>query len=133
MTFAIEPILGWRVWHIRDGKLLSWVKPDQWPAGARLEARCRRLRGCGGAPRAGHTCGIYAARTRELARALLDELPGLPGPVALGRASLWGRVIENVDGWRAQYAYPYDLELVGGTTADAAALRRAYAVDVQLG
>ncbi len=131
MSFSTEPLLGWRLWHVRDGRLLSWVKPDQWPGGARFEARCRRLRGCGEAPRAGHSCGIYAARTRELALQLLEELPSIAGPVAVGRVSLWGRVIENVDGWRAQYAYPYDLELVAGTAADAAGLRRVYAVDAR--
>ena len=56
----------------------------------------------------------------------------VPGPVALGRVSLWGRVIENVDGWRAQFAYPYDLLLVGGDPAAARALARRYAVDVSL-
>jgi hypothetical protein len=51
-------------------------------------------------------------------------------PLALGRVSLWGRVIENIDGFRAQYAYPYDLELVGGDEQLAGALRARYAVDV---
>ena len=72
-------------------------------------------------------------RTRELAESLLRKLPGaVVGTVALGRVSLWGRVIENVDGWRAQYAYPYDLLLLGGDQAQASELRRRYAVDVEL-
>jgi hypothetical protein len=39
-------------------------------------------------------------------------------------------VIENVGGWRAQYAYPYALELIGGNEAAVAGLRRRYLVDV---
>jgi hypothetical protein len=53
--------------------------------------------------------------------------------IALGRVSLWGRVIENVQGWRAQYAYPYDVTLIAGDADAARGLRRRYAVDVSLG
>lgn len=135
MTCYAEPLLGWRVWHVRgngDGYgLASWSRDATWPARERMEARCRRLLSqAHHAPRLGHRCGIYAVRTRELARALLDELPPLPGAVALGRVSLWGRVIENTLGWRAQYAYPYELELIGAPDGMATALRDRYAVDV---
>jgi hypothetical protein len=41
-------------------------------------------------------------------------------------------VVENVDGWRAEYAYPYDVVVRRGDEATAAALRRAYLVDVAL-
>lgn len=97
-----------------------------------MEARCRRLlrRGCDGAPGHGHGCGIYAVRTREAAEALLRELPPLPGPVAIALVSLWGRVIENVGGWRGQYAYPYALDLISGNAGAATALRQRYLVDV---
>lgn len=46
--------------------------------------------------------------------------------------SLWGRVIENVDGWRAQFAYLYDIVLLGGDAATAREVRRRYAIDVTL-
>ena len=46
---------------------------------------------------------------------------------------MWGRAIANVDGWRAQYAYPYEVYLVGATAELAAALRKRYAVDVVSG
>ena len=125
--------MGWRLWHVDDDRLLSWTRGAAWPAGERMEARCRRLFGHAPheAPQSRHSCGIYALRTREQAAALLHELPRrLRKPIALGRVSLWGRVIENVGGWRAQYAYPYELFLVGGDDAVAAGLRRRYAVDV---
>jgi hypothetical protein len=126
-----EPLVGWRLWHIRDGRLVSWSQEAEWPAGRRLEASCERLirRPCGAAPAGGHTCGIYAVRTRDAAVRLLAELPPVPVPVAVGQVSLWGRVFENVGGWRAQYAYPYSLEVLGGDENVARALRMRYRVD----
>ena len=138
---SIEPILGWRVWHVdpRGGQpqLLSWCRQGEWPEGRRMEAYCRSLRGHD-APCRGHGCGIYAVRDRSAAEALLSQLGRVGSafgrlPAALGRVSLWGRVIENTGGWRAQFAYPYDLELFGGDASLAADLRRGYAVDVELG
>lgn len=127
-----EPILGWRLWHVRRGELLSWSQSAAWPARSRLEATCRHLlRGCDGAPRSGHDCGIYALRTRQAAESLFRSVPRLRGAAAIGQVSLWGRVIENVGGWRAQFAYPYDLVLLGGDDATAAELRRCYLVDVR--
>jgi hypothetical protein len=51
---------------------------------------------------------------------------------AVGRVSLWGRVIENTGGWRGQFAYPYEIVLLGGDRAMAAELRERYAIDVTL-
>jgi hypothetical protein len=126
-----EPLVGWRLWHIQDGRLVSWSQEAEWPAGRRLEASCTRLlrRSCDAAPADGHTCGLYAVRTRDAAIRLLVELPPLPVPVAVGQVSLWGRVFENVGGWRAQYAYPYSLEVLGGDESVARALRMRYRVD----
>jgi hypothetical protein len=44
--------------------------------------------------------------------------------------SLWGRVLARENGFRAQYAYPYELFLIGGQDELARELRRLYAVDV---
>jgi hypothetical protein len=134
VPLVTEPLLGWRLWHVRaaaDGyRLESWAHAREWPAGRRMEARCRRHE----SPRADHRCGLYAFRTREAAEALLRRCapPRLAGcrPVALGSVSLWGRVIPHRDGWRAQFAYPYELFLLGGDRDAAAGLRDRYAVDV---
>jgi hypothetical protein len=146
----VEPILGWRLWHVRlhEGEYrlesFTWHHVS-WPAGRRLEASCA-LHGHE-APVSGHECGIYAFRARELAEELLRRYTGirqrygpvpeeepppprLGRPVALGRVSLWGRVLVRERGYRAQYAYPYDLFLIDGDDAIAAGLRRRYAVDV---
>jgi hypothetical protein len=108
-----------------------------------MEARCRSILSLAlpawshAAPRKGHSCGVYALRERDAAEAMLHEI-GEAGPdhnrlpAALGRVSLWGRLIENTGGWRAQFAYPYDLLLFGGDQSLAERLRRRYAVDVEL-
>ncbi len=41
-------------------------------------------------------------------------------------------MIENVDGWRAQFAYPYDIVLLAGDAATPREVRRRYAIDVTL-
>ena len=145
----IEPIVGWRLWQVRrhadDYRLESFTWHHvSWPAQQRMDAECA-VHGSA-APVRGHECGIYAFRTRELAEDLLrrytgvrqrygrrhDELPPpAPGrPIALGRISLWGRILARENGFRAQFAYPFDLFLFGGDDRIAVALRRRYAVDV---
>jgi hypothetical protein len=146
-----DPILGWRLWHVRrhEGgyrlESFTWHHVS-WPAAARLEASCA-VHGHA-APMPGHECGIYAFRTRELAEDLLRRYTGvrqrygpapeepppprLGRPVALGQVSLWGRVLVRERGYRAQYAYPYELFLLDGDDAIAHELRRLYAVDVSV-
>jgi hypothetical protein len=142
------PIIGWRVWHVDDGpagaRLLSWSHPAEWPARERMEASCTpghaslRCRRRHAAPEPGHACGLYALHSRERAEALMDGLFALVPAgcnhraVALGRVSLWGRVIENTGGWRAQYGYPYDLHVYRGGDDICRRLRDEYAVDVSL-
>jgi hypothetical protein len=145
-----EPILGWRLWHVRphggDFRLESFTRHHvSWPSLSRLEASCA-AHGFG-APAAGHECGIYAFKTRELAEELLrryvgvrhcygreNEIPPPPRgrPIALGSVSLWGRILERERGYRAQYAYPYELFLLNADDVIAQALRRLYAVDVSI-
>jgi hypothetical protein len=145
----VEPIVAWRLWHVRSHddayrlESFTWHHVS-WPAKARFEAECSTHGAA--APVEGHECGIYAFKTRELAEDLLrrytgvrqhygrpyQELPPLRRgcPIALGRVSLWGRVLVRENGFRAQYAYPYELFLIGGEDGLARELRRLYAVDV---
>ncbi len=51
---------------------------------------------------------------------------------AIGKVALYGEIVEHERGWRAQYAYPYDLMLIGGDESIAASLREKYQVDVSL-
>jgi hypothetical protein len=46
--------------------------------------------------------------------------------------SLWGKILARERGYRAQYAYPYELFVIGGDEQMARELRDRYAVDVSL-
>ena len=78
-----------------------------WEPGLPLAAACPHGHS---APLLTCACGIYAARRPDDAVVYLtgrDE-PGVVGRV-LGRVALWGAVVEAEDGWRAEYAYPFEL------------------------
>ena len=129
-----EPILAWRLWHVR-------LHGDEY----RLESFTWH-HVSESAPVTDHECGIYAFRTRALAENLLRRYTGirqsygreyreLPPvrqgrPIALGSVSLWGRVLAREKGFRAQYAYPYELFVIGADERIARELRDRYAVDV---
>jgi hypothetical protein len=144
-----DVVAGWRLWHVRlhegERRLESFTWHHvTWPAQQALVATCP-VHGQN-APASGHDCGIYSFRTRALAEDLLRRYTGVrqcygrqppepapppPGrPIALGRVSLWGRILVREHGFRAQFAYPYELFLIGGDEAMARDLRRLYAVDV---
>jgi hypothetical protein len=143
-----EPILGWRLWHVRlhggRYRLESFTRHHvSWPARRRLEAGCSAHGD--DAPISGHECGIYAFKSRDLAEELLRRYIGVRQcygreqefppprrgrPIALGSVSLWGRILERERGYRAQYAYPYELFLLNADDGIARDLRRLYAVDV---
>jgi hypothetical protein len=138
-----ETIVAWRAWRLgtyvtSDGTtepfLRSCVYAEYWPAGERFEASCPHhplpAPTCG--------CGVHGVTTREEAvRWALWAGGALPNPIVLGRVNLWGKVLQFSRGYRAQYAYPYELEVPGdGNWAGldvreiAERLRRDYLVDV---
>lgn len=135
----LEPILGWRAWKVDRGRLYSTVWGNLWPDRTRLEARCGLggrsspggLRGMHDAPSLQCQCGIYALKAREDALYLAGQIMA-PDVAAIGRVSLWGRVVETQGGYRGQYAYVYDVVLLGGSEAEARELRAHYAVDVSV-
>ena len=127
-------IIGWRRWRVdHRGYLLAEYKEETWPT---LEAKTAICAVLGAlhfsasgqlleAPVKGCACEIYAYKTEaglqaEMGANILNR--------AWGEVSLWGRVIEHQDGYRAQFAYPKTL-----TTGDvrvAARLARLYQVPV---
>ena len=146
-----DVLLGWRLWHVRlhqgEHRLESFTWHHvTWPAREALAATCP-THGAE-APDGEHDCGIYSFRTRALAEDLFRRYTGVrhcygrgspepapppPGrPIALGQSSLWGRVLVRDKGYRAQFAYPYELFLIGGDERMAMRLRQLYAVDVWL-
>jgi hypothetical protein len=139
---ADQPLVGFRRWGVRRSGLYSGifvagrfvptpartlvaprVKPIPWPADEPHVAKCWQLRGHD-APFAACNCGLSAYYE-------LEDEPDLPARDAVwGAIVAWGTVVECENGFRAQYAYPYELFLIGGDGDLAQELRRLYAIDV---
>ena len=140
----IEPLRGFRVWHVRDGSELESLCGTAWPPFEALEAR-----GCTASPAATvwavrtecdgppcddtgqmhhGRCGIYAFSTRDaLLRTIRQESFLLRRwPVVVGEVWLWGRVAQHEYGYRAQYAYP--ARFIGGFGCDPVPIAYTYGV-----
>jgi hypothetical protein len=130
----IGPLVGWRAWHVRETeqgwRLSSIHYGEAWPAGEPLEAACYRSRYVSNANLNTHArhsapardclCGVYGAKELDQARqyfiasySSVEAVPPSPDYVhrAIGQVSLWGRVVECSQGYRASVAYPARLWL----------------------
>jgi len=140
-----DPVVGWRFWGVslRDGerRLRSPFRDTLWPVDEPLVAECFGTRRTIGLPEASHEppadgcrCGVYGGSYRAV-RAYLDTVVVQPAEAAvIGRAALWGEVVDDGASWRAQFAYP-DRLLVPTLIRDAyqiAAGLEAYRVPVVL-
>jgi hypothetical protein len=117
----VEPLVGWRVWSAVAAPggplLMSLTRPQPWPAGRAIAARCvarapaDRSRRPHVAPVVDCACGIYALASEADAARLVDQARHVPDALAavLGRVSRWGRVVVHRRGWRAAFAYPLQL------------------------
>jgi hypothetical protein len=107
---AIEPITAFRVWRadlfMRLHSLNNEVQwqPDEWTV-----ARCPWTGHT--APHEGCTCGLYAAKSFELAMAIAAGVltttspeDSMPTTAIVGRVQLAGKVIEHAQGYRAEHA-----------------------------
>lgn len=77
------------------------------------------------------SCGIWGLKDEEyLCRALANY-----GSCAYGRVQMWGRIVEHDHGYRAQYAKPFSITLVGAdaTPETAAAIELEYGCEVVCG
>jgi hypothetical protein len=111
---ARSPLVGWRVWWLHEGRLLSWNLNYVWPAG-QVEAQCQAGRLLDPplpprhtAPGEGCGCGIWALWRLSacLNKARGERLLMAPGyfPV-IGIISAWGEVaLHGDEGFRAQFA-----------------------------
>lgn len=143
-----EPLLGWRLWRVteeEDGPVLRSTYKNEviWPGGAALHAEClcsNRDRQVHEPPGfgVGRDCGIYAVRAPEETAAWWGYEPRSArcGKV-IGRVKLWGKVIRYEKGFKAEYAYPSELKLVGVSSdveaaAIAVGLRERYGVPVEV-
>lgn len=107
-----DPVAGWRYWQLQPstGMLRSVThRIVKWEPGQALQAVC--LIGGHAAPAAGCACGIHAAPSLALLRQ--EGLCLKPSePLVVGEVSLWGRVVTDDHGIRAEHAYPRRLSLV---------------------
>jgi hypothetical protein len=142
----LEPIVGWRCWRVLSMQTLSEGRryrlcaastaglPKVWEPRAAVAAHCASSKSRHEAPHRSHECGIYAYESQAEGEGMLATMWGWycePRTMwAFGRVSLWGRVIEHELGWRAQYAYPYEVTVFTGGKA-ASAIGREYAIDVE--
>jgi hypothetical protein len=129
-----DALTGWRLWSVvREGdayRLRSPFRNDVWPTGEPLVAECTGsdlVYGARGrrheAPSPECRCGVYGGSYSGL-RAFLNATFMPPAEAAvLGRTSLWGAVIDERSGVRAQYAYPERL-VVPTLLRDAAEIAR---------
>lgn len=107
----VQVITGWRGWRLKDGLLAGLGVKEVWPARKALRAVCKNGEGENHlAPYWDCQCGIWAFKD-------IDRLVAAIGykyadVKVIGSVSLWGRVIETENGYRAQYGYPSELWLL---------------------
>ena len=131
-----DPATGWRYWQLqRATGLLHSVthRSVVWRPGKVQRAVC--MIGGHDAPAVGCACGIHAAPGLATLR---DESLCLrpTEPLVVGEVALWGAVVADDHGLRAQYAAPRRLALVVGpvdaerAVAESLEQLRAYGVPV---
>jgi hypothetical protein len=129
---ALRPAVGWKVWRVADGVLLSVLYGDRWPVEEPVRATCRRhTHVAHEAPSPSCECGIHAGR--ELG-AWDHYLAVGPEERVFGRVLLWGAVLEGRAGWRGELARPVEIFVppaVAGAPEVARALQ-AYGVPVHV-
>lgn len=130
---ARHPVVGWRYWQLQPATgLLRSVTHRRfvWRPGLVLRAAC--LLDVHDAPAPGCACGIHASPSLE---ALRDQgLCLAPGePLVAGQVSLWGTVVEDDHGLRAERAAPRRLWLVAAAAGGDAALAQLAAYGVPVG
>jgi len=111
-----DPLRAWRYWQLSPRLLLRSVsrRHVEWMPGAVLHAGC--IPGGHPAPEASCNCGISGAR--DLHTLSNYGLCVAPGALIVGEVDLWGRLVPDIYGWRAEYARPVSVALVDGTTGD---------------
>lgn len=109
----VECIVGWRAWMLsKTGLLESLGQNSVWPAKQMISAVCEAS-GRHPAPNWGCTCGIWAFKDVDKLVAAIGG--SYAGTKVIGPVSLWGKVIETENGWRAEFAYPKELWLLDGS------------------
>lgn len=110
------PVRAWRYWQVSPRRRLRSVaqRHVEWPPGRQLNAVC--VGGGHPAPDPGCWCGVSGARDLDALRQ--HGLCVLPGPLIVGEVDLWGRILEESYGYRAEHARPATIGLVAETVED---------------
>ena len=111
-----EPLRAWRYWQTSPRRRLRSVaqRHIEWQPGRAVNAVC--VGGGHPAPDLGCWCGVSGARDLDTLKQ--HGLCVLPGPLVVGEVDLWGRVLEEPYGYRAQHALPASIGLVAETLGD---------------
>lgn len=137
-SFSNRAILGWRAWEVVEYEEHGGIKVPRlaavgmqgvWPPRRRAEALCGS-HVYHDAPSADCSCGLWAVQSRRQAERTALEYRGREDVMAFGLVALWGRVLKCRLGWRAQYAYPQKLFVMGAETEQSRQLERIYGIDV---
>lgn len=109
----VQVITAWRAWSVvnEGGYRLKALGAEHiWQPKAPVEAACIYSSASHPAPQSACTCGVWAFK--EL-NSLVAAIGGTYGEIkVLGQVSLWGRVVETENGYRAEKAYPSELWLL---------------------
>lgn len=126
---ALQPTVGWKVWRVEDGLLVSVLYGDLWPVGEPIHAAC--CRHDHEAPAPACECGIHAGR--ELSAWGHYLAVGSESRV-FGRVLLWGSTVEGRHGWRAECARPVEIFVPPAVTdsSDVAEALTAYGIPVHV-
>jgi hypothetical protein len=129
---ALRPAVGWKVWRVADGELLSVLYGDRWPVDEPVRATCRRhVHVPHEAPALGCECGIHAGRRL---RAWEHYLAVGAEARVFGRVLLWGAVLEGASAWRGELARPVEIFVppAVANSEEVADALHAYGVPVHL-
>lgn len=155
-----EPIQAHREWWYNRSlsRLESVVFPTCWPPCEKFEAVCELVPpvnipdfACPDSPNPDCTCGIFAFKDSSQpetwlkerstvfdvfhkvhggdARDFMDSLSRVP---VIGTVSMWGRVVRHKQGYRAQWAYPYEVVVPRWAPLVAEEIRSSYGVDARV-
>ena len=101
---ALRPAVGWKVWRVESGLLVSALYGNPWPVDEPIHAVCPRHDHEAPSPLC--ECGIHAGR--ELSAWDHYLAVGAEARV-FGRVLLWGAVLEGATAWRGELARPVEI------------------------
>ncbi len=122
MVAPDAPIRAWRYWQTSGRLYLRSVaqRHIEWKPGVPMNAVC--IGGGHPAPSVGCWCGVSGASDLDALRQ--HGLCVVPGPLVVGEVDLWGRILEESYGYRAEHARPASIGLVEGTIGEGPELDR---------